>query len=568
MLHVDRVACLFARVADALPTLLHRKTPDSEPWRCVPWVLALAFLVRSAIALSNDFVLHPDEIMQYLEPAHWLVFGNGVKYWEYFYGARSWLIPGAIGGILKLFDAVGLGQPSWYVPGVKLALCAISLAIPAGMYVFARRHFGEYPARVALVAGAFWYELAGFAHKPMAEFLATAPFMGLLALVVRPSVDDRVWWWGPVLAVLTAALRMQYAPLAAVLLAILLLRAHRRIPMLLATAGTVLAVGVFDAVTWNGGLFHSYVLNLRFNLVHASYLGDESPPWLFLLWLALASGGIWAICVLESLRNLRRYGFVLALIALALFLHSAQEHKEYRFVFVVIPLWLMLGADAVTRVMAEMPARWRRCGKGLVAAVFTLVSSAGILNLLPYQQLVYFAAWFPETGHTYFVRREDPHFAAYRYLVRAAGVKSVWQRDLVYAQTPGYYYLHRNIPFYDARAANDLVPDQKAAQNLVSHIVSSARDGAVPGYVLEEDFGSVRVLRRSDNNAPVPRWHSHTPIMVTEFAADLVRRIDPTAPRPPPHAGIRFLCPASSDGVSGNRTGCSGYSVESGRDVR
>ena len=59
-------------------------------------VLVLAFAVRAAIALCGDFVLHPDEVMQYLEPAHRLVFGNGVTYWEFFYGARAWLVPGVV----------------------------------------------------------------------------------------------------------------------------------------------------------------------------------------------------------------------------------------------------------------------------------------------------------------------------------------------------------------------------------------------------------------------------------------------------------------------------------------
>ena len=121
------------RTQRALDVLLHRQTPGLQPWKGVTPVLALAFAVRAAIALPNDFVLHPDEIMQYLEPAHRLVFGNGIQFWEQFYGARSWLIPGAIAGILKLFDAVGLRQPFWYVAGVKLALCAVSLTIPASM---------------------------------------------------------------------------------------------------------------------------------------------------------------------------------------------------------------------------------------------------------------------------------------------------------------------------------------------------------------------------------------------------------------------------------------------------
>ena len=140
--------------ASVVDSLLHLQMPDERPWKFLLPVLALAFAVRVAIALCGDFVLHPDEIMQYLEPAHRLVFGSGVTYWEFFYGARAWLVPGVVAGILKVFDLVGLGEPVWYVGGIKLMFCAISLLIPVGMYFFARRHFGETSARVALVAGA------------------------------------------------------------------------------------------------------------------------------------------------------------------------------------------------------------------------------------------------------------------------------------------------------------------------------------------------------------------------------------------------------------------------------
>ncbi len=49
-------------------------------------------------------MLHPNEIMQYVEPPHRLVFGNGVIYWEFFCGARSWLHYAAGGAdLLGLF---------------------------------------------------------------------------------------------------------------------------------------------------------------------------------------------------------------------------------------------------------------------------------------------------------------------------------------------------------------------------------------------------------------------------------------------------------------------------------
>ncbi len=528
---------VLQQIQAALDALLHPRETD-RPWKYLPLVLALAFAARAAVALSGDFVLHPDEIMQYLEPAHRLAFGNGVTFWEYFYGARSWLVPGTVAGILLLFDAVGLGQPSWYVGGVKLLFCAISLAIPASMYLFARRHFGETAGRAALLAGAFWYELVGFAHKPLTEFVATAPLLALLALCARRSVDDvRTLWLAAFLAVLTSAIRLQYAPLALVLLGILFLRTGKRIQLTLAAAGFAAAFGVFDAVTWEGGLFHSYVTNIRYNLIVGPMRTGESPAWQFLWWLALASLGSSLLCLAAALRRPRRYGFLLGLIALVLLAHSLQTHKEYRFIFAVIPLWLLIGADLAAR-LAVREDGLRRLAK-LAAAGFASVSLAGILNALPYQDRVY-QAWSGETGAVGFVRNQDPIFYTYRHLSRAPGVSGVWQVDRPYIKLPGYYYLHRKIPFYDTRTGSSLKGNLEAVSTQVSHIVSADPGFSVPGYSLEQEFGQVRILRRDRNEPPVRAWLNYTPFMVSSLQKWIMRRIDPDGPLPPANYGIRF----------------------------
>ena len=408
--------------------LLHPVPPDERPWKYLLPVLALALVARAAIALSGDFVLHPDEIMQYLEPAHRLVFGSGVTYWEYFYGARSWLVPGLVAGVLKLFGLVGLGQPFWYVGGVKLVFCAISLLIPAGMYFFARWHFGETAARVALLMGAFWYELVGFAHKPMTEFVATALLMSLLALCVRPASDKlRVVLTAAVLAVLVAAIRVQYAPLALLILGLFFLRTGKKTQLVLIAASVLVAIGIFDAITWDGGLFHSYVVNIRVNLALGDLRAGESPAWQFLYWLLIANMGLVALCVL-ALPDLRRYGFLLTLIALTLLIHSTQSHKEYRFIFVVIPLWLLIGADFVVWFASRASENRLRPSLGptslALAASFAAVSLAGILNALPYQEKVY-QAYSRETGIVGFLRNQDPIFAAYRYLAGTSEVRSL-----------------------------------------------------------------------------------------------------------------------------------------------
>ena len=528
---------LLPRIQAALDLLLHPQATD-RPWKHLPLVLALAFTVRAAVALSGDFVLHPDEIMQYLEPAHRLVFGSGVTYWEQFYGARSWLVPGAVAGVLLLFDAVGLGQPVWYVSGVKLLFCAISLAIPAGMYFFARRHFGETAGRAALLAGSFWYELVGFAHKPMTEFVATAPLLALLALCVRPTVDNtRTIWTAAILAVLTAAIRLQYAPAALVLLGIVFLRTGKKIQLTLAAAGFTAAFGLFDAVAWGGGLFHSYVTIIRYHLLVGSLRSGESPAYQFLLWLTLAGLGLSVLCVAAAVRRVRRYGFLLGLIALVLLVHSLQTHKEYRYIFAVIPLWLLVGADLADR-MAVLGGRARRLG-GLAAAGFAAVSLAGILNALPYQDRVY-QAWSRETGVVGFLRNRDPIFPAYRYLASVPGVTGVWQVDRVYFNLPGYYYLHRKIPFYDRVAGRDLKRNPEMASSRVSHIVSADPGFSVPGYSLDREFGEIRILRRDRNDTPVQAWIDHVLVIVSSRHKRFMRRIDPDGPSPPADYGIRF----------------------------
>ena len=267
----------------------------------------------------------------------------------------------------------------------------------------------------------------------------------------------------------------------------------------------------------------------------------ESPAYQFLLWLTFAGLGLSVYCVAMALRHLRRYGFLLGLIVLVLLVHSLQAHKEYRFIFAVIPLWLLVGSGLTARFVARPEAdgdRPRRLA-GLAAAGFAAVSLAGILNLLPYQDQVY-RAWSRESGVVGFLRNQDPIFSAYRYLARAPGVKGVWQADRNYYNLPGYYYLHRKIPFYDLDTGRRLKGNVQVVSSLVSHIVSADPGFSVPGYSLEREFGKVRILRRDENEPPVRPWIEHAPVILTNRTQRIMRRIDPDAPSQPADFGIRF----------------------------
>ena len=552
-----RILKPLSAAADAL---LHVQEVDGRSWRYLPLVLALAFAVRAATALSGDFILHPDEIMQYLEPAHRLVFGNGVVAWEFFYGGRSWLVPGLVAGVLKLFDLVGLGQPSWYVSGVKLVFCAISLAIPAGMYFFARRHFSEMSARVALLAGAFWYELVGFAHKPMTEFVSSALLLALLALCVQPAPDkSRTIWIAAFLAVLAVAVRFQYGPLALFLLGLIFLRTGMKWQLVLAATGFFLAVGVFDMVTWNlaagsfgeaswqRGLFHSYLVNIRLNLALDEFVLTDHPGWQYLLWMLYAGAGVTLLGAAAALREPRRYGLLLILCVLVVLLHSVQTHKEYRFIFVVVPLLLLIGSDLAIRLVSV--ANRRRLLAGTVAAAFTAVSSAGIMEALPNQKWCYLGIWTRPPEPLGLIGGRPPLFAAYRYLAELQGVAALVQADGSYFSTPGYYYLHHKIPFYARETLGMAGQDLPTFAKTVSHVITHTGPGInLPGYSVVQTFGNLRLWARDDNTVPVRRWQGYSPVIDSDFG-QLLRRIDPDAPVFPPNWNIRFAGEAPADSV-------------------
>ena len=110
----------------------------------------------------------------------------------------------------------------------------------------------------------------------------------------------------------------------------------------------------------------------------------------------------------------------------------------------------------------------------------------GALNLLPLQGARHdegfvarlgdplrwiYEALSAETGIVGFVRDQDPLFGFYRRIAAEDEVDGVWQWGRFYAQTGGYYYLHRRIPFYDHHAAlANLSPF--AAGEYVSHIIA------------------------------------------------------------------------------------------------
>jgi len=487
-------------------------------WRYLPHLLIAAFIVRAAVALASDFRLHSDEIMQYLEPGHYAAFGNGVLYWEYVHGARPWLIPGFIAGILLAMDAVGLGRPEVYVPAVKFGFCLLSLLIPWSMYRFTQQAAGERAARLALLFGCFWYEFLVMAQKPFSEFVSTAFLMAALPLLMPgfaagEAARRRALFAAGALLALGAAVRMQYAPAALLLLALrsLSLRREQLIALWGGAAALVMLVGILEWLTW-GAPFHSYLINYLVNIsVSVGGSAGDSSYWRLPGQLLAAGFCAPALAFLLGAKLRGPARLLLLLSAVTFVLHMLPAHREYRFIFLLVPCWLMLLAMLLAR--AQVRPALRRYG----AAALLLLGAPALANIFPWQGWVHIA--YTNETPVHYLRHKVPMFAVMKYLGARDDVRGLLYlaEHTPYFKTGGYYYLHHDVPFYTAHSWGEALKRRPNAEphDLVSHIVTddSVHAGQLAGFAEIYRAGNL-VVWRSESDAPVARWRA--PHVVTK----------------------------------------------------
>ena len=461
---------------------LSRATPPSGGERLKPatfWLLLLAaWSARVAVGLLGDQILHPDEISQYLEPAHGIVFGAQIYSWEFAVGARPWIIPGFVAGVLYAFDLAGLGDPAYYIPGVKVAFCALSLILPASMYFLGRNLFGEATGRLAFAIGCFWYEFVGFAHKPLSDMVSCYFATAAMALasgrqgIAAPAYSGLMTALALGIRYLTGVLLVPFA-----LAALAVFNPRQRVAFLAAATAGLAAVALVDHLAW-GGFFHSYLLHLELNLrLDKSWSWDIQLPFhVYYLWPGLASAGLFWATAVWSLKDWRRYWPALALIGAFFISHQGFVHKEYRFFFPWIPLWLVVAADLLARLRRSRWLSAMRPGTSYIAMLgpFAVVSALGLSNLLPQQADLYKTnLWEVEPDYRFFNR--DPVLQTYLSLGRNRSVKGVMETSRFWASAGGYYYLHRKIPLYIFESLHHVLDTSKGdlkVEQLITHIIA------------------------------------------------------------------------------------------------
>jgi GPI mannosyltransferase 3 len=464
-------------------------------WKKIHIVAFVGFSIRVTIALVSEQVHQADEIFQYLEQAHRLVFGYGYIPWEYRFGIRSWILPGSLSLLLQLFRFLHIDDPNLYIPVIKIFFCFASISLIYSAYIIGRNLVSEQAGRIASILTCVWYELIYFSPKPTPEVLSTYLLMIALAIATTRLSPRNPLLFG-FICTLSGLLRFQYLPAIVIVIIFGSLGCKKR--DLLKIGGsillTVMVAGYVDYLTW-GSFFASYYNNYLFNAVYkvSSLFGKQRPLYL-LETLTICSVGIFPIVALLSLKKTRQIWLLWLSAASIIVSHSLILHKEHRFVFAAIPIFLILAAvvisDAISQYLSRKPAN-----KALtwLLSFFILTTSVCSSFVVFPRESIYVHTKFNKTNTS--IVSYQPILKAYLRLSKEPELFAILNTfSSWWSKTGGYYYLHRDIPIYSARHL-ELV-EKREIRSYVSHIVCRFDDKEIPGFSPIARIGELEIRKQ------------------------------------------------------------------------
>ncbi|WP_068088331.1 glycosyltransferase family protein [Novosphingobium rosa] len=349
------------------------KTPSSTPTSLADRCFRLAFVAILLLAVALrvlafspfDTIAH-DETLQYQERAYRMVFGYGLVPWESRHGIRNALLPDLIAGAMAVAKLV------WHDPGIAVLAGRIVTGLVGLALVPAAYALGSVRSRgagiVAMFIAATWFESVIFSVHVLTESVALPFACGGAAALLRARQSHRAGLLAGFLLTMTVLLRLQFAVFAGVLV-VLSLRGDRALYRSLALGALpALAIGAVSDLAAGMAPFAWVGKNIAINLFQgkAAYFGQSGPlAYVQAVYLRLLPFSVpillGAVCVE------RRYRPLLIAAIANIAVHSLIGHKEYRFIWLSMFIFVILAG--LTSVEMVERFRARRQGSPLGRAV-------------------------------------------------------------------------------------------------------------------------------------------------------------------------------------------------------
>ncbi len=275
---------------------------------------------------------------------------------------------------------------------------------------------------------------------------------------------------------IAVCVRMQYAP--AVAFAVLWFCGKQwktRAPALLAgLLLPVIAFGVVDAFTWSYP-FQSYVRYFQMAVFSGRNTHYGVEPWYIFfvgLWRTM-----WPMLLL-AVFAVKRNELLAWVVAITVVTHSMIAHKEFRFIYPVLPILVTLAAMGLVEVVSFVGKRLSRVPSP------RMVTATGLICC------VLISAGFARTMHW---DKSSGGLIAFDKLSQDPSVCGVGLLVLPWTLSGGYTHLHRDVPILLVNRNAPLVGQMLNFNALVS---LGPRDNLPMGFELEGCWNGVCLYRR------------------------------------------------------------------------
>ncbi len=339
-------------------------------------ILALALGLR-VLAFDTFARGHADELYQYFERAHRIVFDYGITTWEQRYGIRNWIIPQMIAPPMAVAGWFS-SDPIAPVVLVRSIVTGASLAV-----VLAAFAIGSVQSRTAGLLAAFavaiWPDVVGMSSHVLSENLAAIAAISGCALATRAANKPERGAALPIFAGMLLGLgflfRFQTAAFSGVFV-IALAWTNWRLWRHLITGGIVaLAIGAISDLVAGQVPFLWVWQNFHHNVIVGRAARYGLDPLYYYPWqLILRSHGMMAIVFVLALFAPRKMRPLLLACLAELVALSLIGHKEMRFVFLSTTGLVILGAVGAARLFEIFPVT-ARLPRWTLAVVFGLMAA-------------------------------------------------------------------------------------------------------------------------------------------------------------------------------------------------
>ncbi|EGV65301.1 glycosylphosphatidylinositol anchor biosynthesis [Yamadazyma tenuis] len=364
-------------------------------WRVshVWWVVLVVRLVN-AFSISTFF--QPDEFFQCLEPAHRLVFGYGYLTWEWQQGLRSSIHPLIYAGAYKLVSLV-TDNTVFVVSAPKVMGAILAATAEAHLYVFAKRYTNnEQMAKITVILSILnpfnWYVITRSFSNTLEMVLTT---IGLAYWPWRSS-DYRTMFVPCGFAFVSCIIRptnsIIWLVLGVYFVAIVSLQSNFKLVAGLAVELSV----IFGVSTLLDRLFYGFYTFVLYNFVEFNVIRNlsvfyGSSPWHFHIFQSIPIIlTTYLPFFVHAVWKFKLYRDILGLVCMStLLLFSCIGHKEFRFIYPLMPIFLLYSAYSVRQVYLK--SRTFKAWAVLVivlnvviALFFTTVNERGEIDILDY----------------------------------------------------------------------------------------------------------------------------------------------------------------------------------------